>query len=159
LIAPVTDESSKQIAYIAVKEDITEQERIAEELHESNARYRQMLDSIPILVWESDVNGVCSYVNKYHLKFTGNNLEAELGDGWLGNIHPDDEEQYEKLARRAFIDRKPLIQTYGLRRFDGEYIPVLDHGNPRYSSTGQFLGFTGVCIELNRADPCRPHSS
>ncbi|OHD23250.1 MAG: hypothetical protein A2Y38_24240 [Spirochaetes bacterium GWB1_59_5] len=45
LIAPVTDENGKQIAYIAVKEDITERERILGELHESNARYRQMLDS------------------------------------------------------------------------------------------------------------------
>jgi len=159
LIAPVTDENRKQIAYIAVKEDITERERITEELHDSNVRYRQMLDSIPVLVWESDVDGRCSYVNEYRMKFTGQNMEQHSGEWWLSNVHPDDREQYVRLSAEAFRDHKPVVTTYRLRRFDGEFIMVLDHGNPRYSSSGQFLGFTGVCIELNQSDPCRPHNS
>lgn len=155
LIAPVTDENGKQIAYIAVKEDITERERILGELHESNDRYKQMLDSIPLMIWESGVDGRCSYVNIYQVQFTGRNIENQTGDGWLSNIHPDDREQSIQLSEKAFRDRKPVVVTYRLRRFDGEYIRVLDQGNPRYSSTGQFLGFTGVCMELNQTDPCR----
>jgi len=151
LIAPVADENGKKIAYIAIKEDITERERIIEELHESNARYRRMLDSIPIMIWESDQDGLSSYVNDYHIKFTGRSMEEQSGSGWLSIIHPDDRSQCDKLSREAFSGRTPIIMTYRLRRFDGEYVSVLDNGNPRYSSSGEFLGFTGVCIELGQA--------
>jgi len=149
-----TVDNGKQIAYIAVKEDITERERILVELHESNERYKQMLDSIPLMIWESGVDGRCSYVNIYQMQFTGQNLETQSGDGWLSNIHPDDREQCVQQSEEAFRNRGPVVSTYRLRRFDGAYIRVLDRGNPRFSSTGQFLGFTGVCVELNQTDPC-----
>lgn len=149
-----TVDNGKQIAYIAVKEDITERERILEELHESNERYKQLLDSIPLMIWESGADGLCSYVNIYQMQFTGRSLETQTGDGWLSNVHPDDREQCIRISAEAFANRSPVVAAYRLRRFDGEYIRVLDQGNPRYSSTGQFLGFTGVCVELNQTDPC-----
>lgn len=158
LIAPVTDENGTQIAYIAIKEDITERERILGELHESNERYKQMLDSIPLMIWESSADGRCSYVNVYQMQFTGRSLETQTGDGWLSNIHPDDREQCVRISAEAFAARKPVVATYRLRRFDGAYVRVLDQGNPRYASNGQFLGFTGVCVELNQTDPCLSRS-
>lgn len=159
LIAPVTDENGKQIAYIAVKEDITERERILQELNDSNERYKQMLDSIPLMIWESGADGRCSYVNIYQMQFTGQNMETQTGEGWLSNIHPDDREQCARISAEAFTNRKPVVVTYRLRRFDGEYIRVLDQRNPRHSSSGQFLGFTGVCVELQQSDPCLSSSA
>lgn len=38
---------------------------------------------------------------------------------------------------------------YRLRRHDGMYRWVLDHGTPRYTSDGRFLGFIGSCIDIH----------
>jgi signal transduction histidine kinase/FixJ family two-component response regulator len=37
---------------------------------------------------------------------------------------------------------------YRLRRHDGEYRWILDHGVPRYSPGGGFLGYIGSCIDI-----------
>ena len=37
---------------------------------------------------------------------------------------------------------------YRLRRHDGEYRWVLDHGVPRHNVDGSFAGFTGSCIDI-----------
>jgi signal transduction histidine kinase/FixJ family two-component response regulator len=37
---------------------------------------------------------------------------------------------------------------YRLRRHDGEYRWILDHGVPRYSPGGDFLGYIGSCIDI-----------
>jgi two-component sensor histidine kinase len=37
---------------------------------------------------------------------------------------------------------------YRLRRADGRYRWILDHGVPRYGQTGQFEGFIGSCIDI-----------
>jgi len=111
------------------------------------------------MIWESSADGLCSYVNVYQMKFTGQSMETQTGEGWLLNLHPDDKAQCVKIYAEAFRNRKPVVVTYRLRRFDGEYIRVLDQGNPRYSSDDQFLGFTSVCVELNKSDPCLSRDS
>ena len=37
---------------------------------------------------------------------------------------------------------------YRLRRYDGEYRWMLDHGVPRFSPSGDFLGYIGSCIDI-----------
>jgi hypothetical protein len=37
---------------------------------------------------------------------------------------------------------------YRLRRHDGEYRWVLDHGIPRYAENGEFVGFIGSCLDV-----------
>src|SRR5215471_6283845 len=52
------------------------------------------------------------------------------------------------LLRGAFIARKEFRMEYRLRRHDGEYRWILDHGAPRYTATGDFAGFIGSCIDI-----------
>src|SRR5262249_6729142 len=44
--------------------------------------------------------------------------------------------------------REPFKMEYRLRRHDGEYRWILDHGIPRYSPGGDFLGCIGSCIDI-----------
>jgi signal transduction histidine kinase/FixJ family two-component response regulator len=55
----------------------------------------------------------------------------------------------------SFEARKPFEMEYRLRRHDGEYRWILDHGVPRFSPGGVFLGYIGSCIDITehkRAD-------
>ncbi len=44
---------------------------------------------------------------------------------------------------------------YRLRRNDGEYCWVLDHGVPRFEADGTFLGYIGTAIDISRAQTRR----
>lgn len=37
---------------------------------------------------------------------------------------------------------------YRLKRHDGAYRWILDHGVPRYTDSGEFAGFIGSCIDI-----------
>jgi transcriptional regulator with GAF, ATPase, and Fis domain len=40
---------------------------------------------------------------------------------------------------------------YRLRRFDGEFRWVLDHGAPRFAPDGGFLGYIGSCVDITES--------
>ena len=70
--------------------EITERKRAEARLSESEERFRTLANTIPALVWMCDAENRCTYFNRGWLEFTGRAVEAELGDGWLDNVHPDD---------------------------------------------------------------------
>jgi diguanylate cyclase (GGDEF)-like protein/PAS domain S-box-containing protein len=48
----------------------------------------------------------------------------------------------------AFDARREFRMEYRLRRYDGEYRWIADHGVPRFDGTGVFLGYIGNCVDI-----------
>lgn len=128
--------------------DVTELNRTARLLQESEGRFRRMADSAPVLLWESGVDGLCHYFNKPWLDFTGRTLEQELGNGWSEGVHPGDIDACLRTYRLAYQAQRQFKTEYRLRRADGAYRWLLDHGVPRFTPDGSFLGFIGCCIDV-----------
>ncbi|HEX6292171.1 MAG TPA: PAS domain S-box protein [Herpetosiphonaceae bacterium] len=128
--------------------DITERKRVEEQLRESEARFRTLADSAPVLIWMSGPDKQYTYVNKIWLSFTDRRLEQELGTGWLEGIHPDDRARSVVLYNAAFDAREALRIEHRLRRADGEYRWMLNCGIPRLAPDGAFEGYIGSCIDI-----------
>jgi PAS domain S-box-containing protein len=123
--------------------------RLAEEsLRRSEAHFRHMADSAPVLLWVSGADGLCNFFNKPWLEFTGQTLEHELGDGWTRGVHRDDLASCMGTYRDALAGRRSFRIEYRLHRFDGDYRWVLDSGVPRFSADGTFTGFIGSAIDI-----------
>lgn len=133
---------------LAVSSDITEFVETQQALRESEARFRNMADTSPVMIWISDQSKASTYFNKQWLDFTGRDIEQELADGWTRGIHPDDSEHCLQVFNSSFDERKRFEIEYRLRRNDGQYRWVLDSGSPRFSSDGVFLGFIGSSIDI-----------
>jgi PAS domain S-box-containing protein len=117
-------------------------------LRESEARFRTVADSAPVLIWVSGVDKQRTFFNKPWLDFTGRTLEQELGHGWAEGVHADDLEACLKDHGEAFEARRPFEAQYRLRRHDGEYRWILDSGVPRHDAHGVFAGFIGSCSDI-----------
>ena len=128
--------------------DITERKRAEEKLRESEERFRIMANTAPVMIWMSGTNKRCDYFNNRWLDFTGRTLEQELGDGWAKGVHRDDLERCLEIYRNSFDARQEFTMEYRLRRWDGEYGWVLNHGVPRFEPAGIFLGYIGSCIDV-----------
>lgn len=63
---------------------------IAEMLRKSEAEYKQLADTLPILIYSVDDKGAISYMNKWMSDFTGENFEKLNETKWSGIVHPDD---------------------------------------------------------------------
>jgi PAS domain S-box-containing protein len=117
-------------------------------LRESEGRFRLVADTAPVMIWTAGTDRKCSYVNKTCLDFTGRSLEAELGDGWVEAVHPEDSNRCLQTYTEAFNRRESFEMHYRVRRKDGEYRWVLDDGVPRFNADGSFAGYIGSCIDI-----------
>ena len=122
--------------------------RAETQLRESEGRFRLVANTAPVMIWTAGTDRNCSYVNKTWLDFTGRPLEAELGDGWVEGVHPDDSNRCLQTYTEAFNRRESFEMHYRVRRRDGEYRWVLGYGVPRFNPDGTFAGYIGSCVDI-----------
>ena len=92
--------------------DVTERKRATSSLLESEARFRTMADSAPVLIWIARPDKLFHYFNKGWLEFTGRTMEQEIGNGWTENVHPEDFQRCLQYLRDRF--RCPPGIQYGI---------------------------------------------
>jgi PAS domain S-box-containing protein len=108
-----------------------------------------LADETPLPLWMSDEARAYVYVNPAWLAFTGRTEEEELRDGWTAGIHPEDFGPRQAAFAEAFEAREPFTLEYRLRRHDGQYRWVLDHGAPRFDDEHQhFAGYIGALLDI-----------
>jgi PAS domain S-box-containing protein len=103
---------------------------------------------VPVLIWTSDADKRCTYVNTAWMTFTGRALEAALADGWRETIHADDLQRCLEVLDAACERHQPFALEYRLRRHDGEYRWVLDSGIPLLAPDGSCTGYVGSIIDI-----------
>lgn len=126
-----------------------ERVRADAELRESEARFRNMADNTPMMMWVTDPGGRCIYRNRTWYDYTGH-PQAEAGEGdWLEASHPDDEPAARMAFQTASSSRSPVRFEFRLRRADGQYRWAINAAQPRFGSDGGYLGYVGSVIDID----------
>jgi PAS domain S-box-containing protein len=136
------------IGYVGTATEIHERKQMEEELRKSEASFRDLADSAPVMIWTTDERGLVTFVNAGWLAYTGTTLAQELGPTWALGVHPDDSPAvvagwYDALERREVWNRE-----YRLRSKGGEYRWISERGVPRYED-GRFVGYVGTAIDIH----------
>lgn len=142
------NERGAPVRMAGILTDITDRKLARQAVAESEERFRTMADSAPVLLWLVDPQGQRCFFNQAWLDFTGCNLKQELRDGWLANLHPEDQQTYLRAYFSAFQVHRPFETEYRLRRFDGEYRWILATDTPRFLPDGGFAGYIGSGIDI-----------
>jgi PAS domain S-box-containing protein len=121
---------------------------VLRETRESEERFSLLADTAPALIWMSDSDKLCIYVNKSWRGLTGRSLDSELGNGWSEGIHPDDLRSYLDTYAQAFDRQEEFRVEYRRRRHDGEYRWILDTGVPRFDKDRTFVGYIGIGVDV-----------
>jgi PAS domain S-box-containing protein len=106
-------------------------------------------EQVPVMTWTARPDMSYESLSRQWLAYTGYSAEQAMGDGWSRGMHPEDLGRWLDTCVRAFDSREPFEIEYRLRRRDGEYRWMLDRGVPRYARDGRFLGYAGVCIDID----------
>lgn len=116
--------------------------------HLSSEEYKAIVEQSPIMIWRSNTTSKCDYFNGSWYSFTGRTVEQELGDGWIEGIHQHDMEKFITVYSEAFRKREIFEIEYRLRRYDGQYLRILNRGAPFKDNEGKFAGYIGSCIDM-----------
>ena len=145
---PDRDQHGAVAGFYALVIDVTERHAFEQALRESEQRFRQMADHAPVMIWVTNADGACTYLNQSWYEFTGRTPEPAPPLDWVGALHPDD----RTAAHVAFVAANARGERfrieYRLRRADGTFRWALDAASPRFAADGTFLGYIGSVIDI-----------
>jgi PAS domain S-box-containing protein len=145
LNTPVLDRDGRVIYIIHRIEVVTQ--NVEQALRESEARFRVLADSAPVLIWVNGLEGA-QFVNRAYLEFIGVGETEVQGYDWAAFVHPDDRQAYLDAYLAAFSRRSLFEAQLRLRRADGEYRWMKSAGLPRITPAGEFLGYVGSTFDI-----------
>ena len=128
--------------------DITLQKMKDEVLRGNEARFENMANTAPVMIWISDVEGLFSFVNKIWLDFSGKELGEQLGMNWLKNVHSEDIEKFLEKYQKAINNRQSFSIEFRMLSKRNEYEWMMINGTPRLSRENIFIGFIGSCTSI-----------
>jgi diguanylate cyclase (GGDEF)-like protein/PAS domain S-box-containing protein len=83
------------------------QERNEDLLRAKEDRWRTLTHLAPVGIVEIDEAGRCVFANDWVVELTGRGVDALLGEGWRGALHPDDAGAFTAAWRAAAADGGP----------------------------------------------------
>jgi len=127
----------------------SESKRAHHRRFESDAEeLRDVLDSIPAIVWSALPDGSNSYVNDRFVEYCGMPPEQIAGSGWHAVTHPDDLERHNAKWLTCVANGEPFEDEVRFRRADGEYRWHLQRGVPLRDEAGNIVKWYGVLTDI-----------
>jgi len=148
---PVMDEVAKLRRRIAELEDAEEKRLRSEEaLRKSEAKYKDLVELLPHIVYEIDAQGAFSYMNCRGLEAFGYGPE-DLSRGLkaLDFVVSEDRERLARCLGGAMQGEKLSEVEFTAVRKDGATFPVLAYIHP-IRRNGAVMGLRGVCIDITK---------
>jgi PAS domain S-box-containing protein len=134
---------------VAKRKDRWEVVETAEEaLRRSEARLRDVIDTIPVLAGVSLPDGTVEFVNRRWRDYTGLALADAHGSGWKATLHPDDVPAFEDNGRVAAATGATFVGEVRMRRADGAYRWFLVLSAPLRDETGNVLKWYAVATDI-----------
>lgn len=119
-----------------------------ERLKESEARFREMADLQPNVMYETDMDLRTTYVNRAGLELLGyTREELDKGINAMDHVHPGDREKAARHIERLTEGGSPGPTEYRMLKKDGTQITVLLNGAPIYRE-GKITGFRGSMADI-----------
>jgi two-component system CheB/CheR fusion protein len=142
----VRDAAGRPQFGVGIAQDITERRRNIDAMRESEARFHDLADTAPVLMWVNGLYGP-EFMNRAFVEYLGLANKDVTGFDWFQEIHPDDREAASDAYQMAFQEQRRYTAQYRLRRKDGEYRWMKTVGVPRYIG-GEFVGLVGSSFDV-----------
>lgn len=122
--------------------------KAAEELRESEERFRLMSENAPVMIWMSDPQGGCLHLNRMQREFWNVEEHALADFDWRSSMHPEDMPGIVKSVSEALANKTGVSLEGRYRNAQGAYRTLQTNAQPRFSPDGELLGMIGVNVDI-----------
>ena len=123
--------------------------RSPDEIQKSEAKLRQVVDTIPALVWSNLADGPNDFSNQRWQDYTGISSEDARGWGWQAAVHPEDLPKLMETWQEMVVAGKAGEFETRLRRHDGVFRWFLCRIDPLGDESGKLLRWFGTATDID----------
>jgi len=128
--------------------DLTEHKRMDEQLRASEKRFRDLVNLLPLPVFEANSAGILLFANQQaYLTFGYTSEELQDQINVWSMIAPEDREKAKRNIAKMLQDGMPTRKEFTALRKDGSRFPIVDYVAPIYQGE-KIVGFRGIVIDL-----------
>ena len=141
---PMYDSNGEIYALCGVSIDISERKLAEVALTQSEARYRNLVESTHDWIWEVDKEGFFTYVSPRITHQLGYQPTEVIGRSPFEFMPTDCAQRVEKTFRSIVEQRKPFdsLESIHLHK-NGSQVVVETNGEPIFNAAGEFGGYRG----------------
>ncbi len=145
--APMLD-NGNNIGLRGLIVDISERKAMEEALRKSEQKFRELADLLPQTIFELDLGGHVTYLNKAG-RISFGLSENDIGFQATTGIIPEDHERLLDNIKKAFIEkgRDGGMEYTALRR-DGSTFPIVIYSSPM-TENNQIKGIRGLIVDIS----------
>ncbi|HEX6927639.1 MAG TPA: PAS domain S-box protein [Gammaproteobacteria bacterium] len=131
-------------------QDISEKKQAEHHLFQSQQRFREFADAMPLIVWTAEPDGSVDYANRAFSRYTGFSEDASPKDCWLDAVHPEDRERclaawQESVRAERSYSVEFRIQRPGSRTDRWHLV----RATPIRDDTGRVVKWYGTAIDIH----------
>lgn len=152
---PLLDEDGSIIQWHGLSHDVDDQLRVEEALRESERSLRQLVETLPALIYCAAPNGEPIYRSEKLREFLGFGLADKDEEGKTrltgtldAIIHPDDLPDVKERYAHSLATGTPYAMKHRLRRADGAYRWVETRTAAMRNGEGEIVQWNGICFEI-----------
>jgi PAS domain S-box-containing protein len=147
-IAHALQDASGNREFVGAVTDITEQRQAEAVIRQQEAELREVVDTIPAIVWSALPDGSNSYANSRWVEYSGLPAERMSGSGWQAVTHPDDLKRHNARWLACVASGEPFEDEVRFRHADGQYRWHLQRGIPLRDEAGNIVKWYGVLTDI-----------
>jgi two-component system, cell cycle sensor histidine kinase and response regulator CckA len=147
--SPVRGDEGEIEGVLVVCQETTDRVRAEAALRESDRRFRELAESMPLIVWSANPDGTVDYQTRAVLDYTGRSAAELAGAGWFEVLHPDDREATGAAWQRSVETGEPYEVQFRILKDDGTWRWFLTRAQPYRDAEGRIVKWYGSSVDIH----------
>jgi PAS domain S-box-containing protein len=146
---PLRASDGTVLSWYGVLIDIDDRRKAEEALRESEYKLRQIIETVPGLIWSNAPDGEPTHVNQRMLDYSGMRFEDFKHRGWEAFVHLADFPETAKAFYHAIQTGTSYEGVMRLRRADGEFRWHHARCEPLRDRQGNIIQWYGLSVDID----------
>jgi PAS domain S-box-containing protein len=137
-----------------ISRDVTREVEARRALQESEEKYRNIVENVPVILWTTDRAGTALFLSGGVERVTGFSFEEVTQSLWMSRIEPTDRARRSAAYGALFESGTPFEVEYRFLRKDNRWAWFLDQAGRSYEKDGRRVadGVTQDITERKRGE-------